>query len=235
MRKLFIAPLCLLLAGLCACGQTAPSEKTTAKITEELAETTIEAVPPTKFEFEPNPDDPFSFVIADRKVETGIVWPVDFSSDCYALYDTDGKGTMALLLGGANSNGEVREIYTLQDGVMERKLNANDYEKVGDSMIRILKTGYLYTERLNGSPTRGYYRFEDGQLKLVVDLGGYDDDSGSFRIDPTGTERDFFFDFVPDGTEVRIAAEEHKRLVKKFVGNWEPADLDWKPLAEYGR
>ena len=247
MKKLFSIMLCLCFFLLCSCGGVEPDETptTTAPITttiaKKTAEMTAKAIASTYYEFSANPDDPFSYVVADRAVEGGINWPVDcdWSSD-YVLYDTDGKGTMALLLGTKNPIGMVREIYTVQDGVVQRKLNANDYKNVGDAMIKVLKTGYIYTEKLNGTPARRYYRFEDGQLKLVAGLSGYGYDSngnhlGYYRIDPTGKEKDFLFDIEPDGTEIPISDEELQRLRKKFVGDGQVVELDWKPLAEYGQ
>ena len=191
-----------------------------------------------------DPDDPFSTIVSDQVdwimkmyVETNNVDYYDGAvsgSSGYVLYDTDGKGTMALLLGGENPYGAVAEIYTIQNGVAERKLSTNDPD-ARDAMIQMLKTGYLHTYG-GWSGTYGYYRFEDGQLKLVVGMNSYGDGSDNFfRVDPTGTERDYFFDFIPDGTEVPITENEFRRLVEKYGGNHEPAELDWKPLAEYGQ
>jgi len=231
MKRLFIAGLCLLFASLYACGKVTLPEETTTTTT--MAETT--KIPTTTIAFKPNPDDPYSYVIADALEESGN-WLADrvWRYEDYVLYDTDGKGTMALLLGWENSEGFICEIFTLRNGVAERKFSIPDGSN--DHVIRMMKTGYIYTEDLHGAgTTRGYYCFEDGQLRLAAGLGGYEDVSGYFRVDPTDGERDFFFGFVPDGTEVPINDEECRRLVKEFVGDWEPAELDWKPLAEYGR
>jgi len=222
MKKIFFILLCLMLASLSAC-----------KHIDLPKETITTAIAQTKFEYESKPDDPFSPVIEDAAVERGIIW-LDYYNlrEDYVLYDTDGNGTMALLLGWENPYGQVKEIYTFQNGVIERKLSAND-PGAEETMIKMLKTGYICTEKLNGMGTNGYYCFEDGQLKLVAGLGV--DDHGYFRVDPTGEKRDYFFDFIPDGTEVRVVEEEARRLAEGFWGDGQTVELDWKPLAEYGR
>ena len=241
MRKIFVALLCLLLVTFCACNQTKPPEETTT-ITQATAEITTfeptEVSMPT-ITIKTDPEDPFSTIVSEqvdwlmkKYIETNDIG-YHSRNYGYALYDTDGRGTTALLIGGENPYGYVNEIYTLQNGVAEKKLDMG----LDDNSIIMFKTGYIRTSNLYGSGACGYYRFEDGQLRLVAGLGYYDGDfNGSvFRVDPTGGERDFFFDFIPDGTEVPITDEECRRLVKEFLGDREPAELDWKPLAEYGR
>jgi len=232
MKKQYMALLCLLFAGLCACEQTKPAEKTTAT-TSMWESTTFEAS--TTIKIMTNADDPYSYVVADIIKEQSISFARPFIKNCdkYALYDTDGKGTMALFLGGGSSNGLVGEIYTIQNGIAERKLSA--YDDSGDYIIRMFRNGIISTAKLDGEGAGGYYGFEDGQLKLIAGLGSYWDDRGVFRVDPTGGERDFFFNFIPDGTEVRITGEEFNRLCEEFWGDLKPAELDWKPLAEYGQ
>lgn len=227
MKKLFAVMLCLL--ALCGCGEATPVDVATTDGT-----TAVEATS--------SMEELYSAVIADAAIGGGLVWPVDRDwRDDYALYDTDGNGTMALLLGIKNSYGRVREIYTFQNGVAERKLSADNPE-AGDSSIYILKTGYIYTEQF-GVDIKRFYRFEDGQLKFVMGLGSYIN-GGPFRVDPTGGEKDFSFGFGPDDTKVRIKPIEYgkyRRLYNEFLGErdpdllvWEPAELDWKPLAEWG-
>jgi len=214
VKKLHIVLLCLLFAGLCACG-TAPQETpATTSNMEEL----------------------YSVVIADI-LENGGNKPPGWSDGDYVLYDTDGKGTMALLLGWDNPNGEIYEIYTLRNGIAELQLSCVDYP--GECIIRMYKNGNISASQLNGVGSGGWYRFEDGQLKYIVSIGEYWDEnglySGYYRRDPAGDESDFFFDFVPDGTEVPITDEECRRLSVELRGDNERAELDWKPLAEYGR
>lgn len=237
----------MLLAGLFACGQTtlekekASTTTTKGTNTGEITSEPTESLSLPIITIKTSEDDPFSTIISDKVdwlmkmyVETNDINYYN-SNWGYVLYDTDGEGAMALFLGGDNPYGSVNAIYTFQNGVVEQKLNIDDSD-AGDNRIYVLKTGYIRTEKLNGTPTKGYYHFENGQLKLVAGLGYYGDINGSvFRVDPSGTERDYFFDFIPDGTEVPITAEEGRRLVKAFNGDWEPAELDWKPLAEYGR
>jgi len=238
MKKLTITFLCLLFTGLCACQQGVRSEE---KATTTTRKSGTEEPKPI-ITIKTSEDDPFSTIISDqvnwlmeKYIETNDIHYYERASEQqYSLYDINGNGTTALLLGWENSNGQVGEIYTAQNNVAEQRLSV--FEDAGDSMIYVLKNGCIYTEQADGSGTKGYYRFEDGQLKLVAGLGYYGDIDGSvFRVDPTGEERDYFFDFIPDGTEVPISDEEGRRLYKELVGDGQLAELDWKPLAEYGR
>jgi len=241
MKKLFSTLLCVSLLMLCACGKVEPKETAVEKETvagaanEQKTEAQTVTEVPTKAKIKTSPDDPYSYVVEDV-AEDGVKWPVldNYYFDRryeYVLYDTDGKGTYALLLGEENPLGEVFEIYTIKDDVMERKLSI--YGDMGLRAILIRKNGVI------SAGTSGeivwYYRFEDGQLKLMAGLGMYANGGGGFRVDPTGTEKDFLFDFVPDGTEVPLRPDEYNGLINEFVGDREPAELDWKPLAEYGQ
>jgi len=154
----------------------------------------------------------------------------------YALYDIDGKGAKALLIGKKNPDGYVNEIYTIKDGAAERKLAKTHDTDEGKIIMR--KSGRIYLGRADTPWILGYsrlYRFEDGQIKLMVGWGTYWNDKGVFRVDPTGTDRDFLFDFIPDGTEVRITGDEYNRLCEEFIEDREPPELDWHPLTEYGQ
>ena len=149
---------------------------------------------------------------------------------------------MALLIGGENPYGWVRAIYTIQNGVAECELAIDDSEYPDDieRRIIILENGYIRAENARAEyVTQAYYRFEEGQLKFVARLGHYNDaKGGNFRVEPPGEKKDFTFNYFPDGAEVRISEEESLRLYMQFKGeNYEgkPADLNWKPLAEYGR
>ena len=224
MKKLFIVMLCMVFVVLCACGTTNPEETTT---TEEI---TAKSEKPSWVAA--NPDEPFAHVIEGIIEEQGSSSGRPFISGCenYVLYSTD--DTKALLLGWENPNGYIGEIYTFQDGIAERKLSI--FDEQGECAIKMWKTGAISTGHSDGG-AGGWYRFENGQLKLIAGLGVYGDGSGGYRVDPTGGERDLFFSFNPDGTEIRITADEYNGLWEELVGDLEPAELDWKPLAEYGR
>jgi len=235
VKKLSNVLLCLLLVGLCACEKvdsetTTTTQKETTTTTEQKTEyPTVN----TTVKIETNPDDPYSFVVADV-VDGGIKWPMEEFDwrDDYAFYDIVGSGTQALLLGIKNSNGEVQEIYTIKDGIMERKLSTSGDP---DRLLRIYKNGTIWANQLNGTGAKGYYRLgEDGQLKLIMGLGVYAK-GGGYRVDPTGTERDFFFEFIPAGTEIPLNPDEYNSFGKELLGDREPAEFDWKPLAEYGQ
>lgn len=236
MKRLMYAMLCFLLTGLCACGQTKPPEKDIGTTEYTLLTTNMEKtseMTTNTVAVKPNPSDPYSYVAVDV-LESGGNKPAGWSDGDYTLYDVDSQGKQALLLGWKNSSGQVSEIYTIEDGVAEQKLSI--FDKMGQEAIVIWKTGVISTGQSDG--VVWYYRFEEGQLKLIAGLGMYanwGDKSGGFRVDPTSGDSDFFFDFIPDGTEIPIGPDEYNAMIDEFLGDREPADLDWKPLAEYGR
>ncbi|MCL2298700.1 MAG: hypothetical protein FWC27_00960 [Firmicutes bacterium] len=215
MKKAFFITL-MLLVGLCACGRTTPTEETT---TAEEKTTRLAA----------GMDTVFSSVIEDMLSRPS---GYDTLSD-FVLYGTDDEGAKALLVGVENPFSYVSEIFTFQNGAAEQVLSV-DYD-TGDTYICPLKTGVIQTGSFSGS-VNSYYRFnENGQFKLILKLGSYGDDRGLFRVDPTGGESDFFFCFIPDGTEVHITQEEFERLHDQYEGDGQVVELDWKPLAEYGQ
>jgi len=222
MKKVFVTLLCLLLAGLCAC-DSGVTMKNITELTaiEQTTETPTVTEEQTKSEAKTEHNDPFSSVIAETDWEH------------YVLYDTDGNGTYALFLGIKNPYGQIQEIYTLKNGVAERKLSVHN--DTGLSAIVMWETGIISAGQANS--VLWYYRFEGGQLKLITGFGSYGDGRGNFRVNPTGTDKDFFFSFSPDGTEIPFVSGsgEANALVREFEGDGERTELDWKPLAEYGR
>ena len=216
MKKLFAALLCLLLAGLCACGQATSPEETTTVVERP---TWLAADAHTAF---------------SSIIEDALNQPKGYDTlKDFILYDTGCESAPALLAGVDNFNGYIHEIYTFQNGAAKQVL-CIDYE-TGDCYINILKTGIIKTGSF-GVSTNSYYRFdEEGQLKLIMKLDSYGDYRGLFRVDPTGEKKDFDFYFTPDGTEVHISQKKFERLKEEIEGDGEVVDLDWKPLAEYGR
>jgi len=192
MKKLFVMLMCLCLLMLCACEKVEQEETATGKETKEMTEskqatevsTTTEVK--TSEKIKTNPSDPYSFVAADV-VEGGIDWPVlrnDYYPDWrdhYVLYDIDGTGKKALLIGGGNPYGEMLEIYTIENGVAEQRLSIYGDETGGEKALIMWKNGVISAGELDGGGASGYYRFdEDGQLKLIVGLGLYMGGAGGF-------------------------------------------------------
>jgi hypothetical protein len=68
-----------------------------------------------------------------------------------------------------------------------------------------------------------YYRFEGGQLKLQIDLvNAWGDYYQAYDIDRVGL-----------GTPITKA--EYDRVKAEMEGDGQVVEIDWKPLAEYGR
>ena len=229
MKKIFIVAL-VFLVGFCSCGRaTLPAETTTEKdnyATTSKKSTTVNEKP-TWIAADAN--TAFSSIVEDVLSRPN---GYDMLND-FVLYDTDDEDIPALLVGVENPFSYVSEIFTFQNGAAEQVLSV-DYD-TGDTYICPLKTGVIKTGSF-GVSTNSYYRLDEkGQLKLIVKLDSYGDERGLFRVNPTDSENDFDFYFIPDGTEVRISQEEYERLQKEMEGDGKTVDLDWKPLAEYGR
>ena len=221
MKKVLLMLLCALLVSLCACGTVAP-----------------QGVPPQEFPpeeevvtFPIDPDDPNPYT----KVLKALKEEGKSSNMQYALYGTNGRGAYVLLLGYENPISQVEEIYTINDGVAELKLSVGSDPL--ETTIIMWDTGVVSAGQRES--INRYYRLEDGQLKLIAGLGMYEmvgiEKSGGFRIDPTGDERDFLFDYTPDGTEIPLGRDEWNGLLNELLGDRKPAELDWHPLSEYGQ
>jgi len=145
MKKLFVVLLCLLLAGLCACGQVEPSQETGAA--------------PTTAEIDP----------AERALYADVLDSlVGLDKSYYALYDIDGDGTKELLHGTEEWNGEAAlwSVYAIQNGVAVYQKQFSVYNDGGTSPSFIYKNGTIsVVGHWNDLPTIVYYRFEAGELK----------------------------------------------------------------------
>jgi hypothetical protein len=130
----------------------------------------------------------------------------------YAFYDAE-DSAKALLLNGRG----ILDVYCIQNGVPIQQQSFREEEE--GSTARLLKSGiilaYIYEER-----AYKYYRFEDGGLRLQATLIG---DYRTALIDK-------------NGCKTYITVEDSQRLMGELAGDtFDSADLDWKPLAEYGK
>ena len=228
MKKLLIALFCLLLAGLCGCGQIA-SEKmqTTTTLQENNVQSTtkiltIQTEPTGVFpttQNKPNESKPYAKEIneiikahADRPEQTTYVR--------FALHDIDGDGKKELLLGLTDWG--FTTVYTVQDGVavMQRALLIDTAENLPP---RLFANGTIRRDsNINGRIYYDYFHFENGELKFY-----------SMLLNDNGNLIHSFTKHIIDGTQ--ITKEEFDRLQKEMEGDGQVVDLDWKPLAEYGR
>jgi len=235
MKRAVVAGLCVVLASLCACGRITPEEETTitttipettqAASTEELTSETAWSSQPT-VTIKTNKDDPHSFVV-DEYLNYYNERLNDKNSGMrphyYALYDMDGNGIKELLIAELYA-GDIRlyDIFAIQNGEAVRQEEfLVDTEKV--TLIAIYEDGTIKTRHgyRGDQMALNYFRFESGILRLKTGLG---EDYGVFN----------HYDYASK-TDTLISKEEFELLEKKFDGNGQIVELDWKPLAEYGR
>ena len=225
MRKLLAGVLCLLLAGLCACGrvelpgetfvattQETSTEETTVDMEESITKKTIvetiKASLPT-VEIKASKDDPYSHVIK---------WYYDngFVEDrYYMLYDVDGNGTEVLLFAYCY---DLDEVYAIQNGIAILQ-EAFTWDGERENSAVLFQNGTIGAGNINY--LLHYYRFEEGEFKRLWPEVGRTYDNKYYRHD--GDDKHF------------ISKEEYERLKKEYEGDGQTVALDWKPLAEYGR
>ena len=134
----------------------------------------------------------------------------------YALYDLDNDGTKELLLG---ADGYLFDVYAIQNGIAVQQ----DSFGLFNFPAVLLQNGTL---RVGGSTEIGfwnnYYRFRDGKLNFYALLELNDEE---FNHHCT----------YADGKRFLITYEEYKRLTNEIEGDGQEVQLDWKPLADYGK
>jgi hypothetical protein len=243
MKKLFVALLCLLFTGLCACRQIVPEEttvtsdpddstqeiytKTTDEITEETFTTSIQTV-----KIKTDKDDPYSYVI-EEYLENYYELLDDPHSDTpplyYLLNDIDGNGVKELLIGTEEWDKKgLAVVYTIQNGAAVHQKEfwwPRDDDRFGLPVLFKNGTIKATSDDYGDLLLHFYYRFENGELKLLAELVDF-----SLYLDR--------YKYCKDGNEdiaIYITKAEFDRLQKEFEGDGQTVELDWKPLAEYGR
>jgi len=229
MRKLIITLLCILFVVLCACGPTEPLEELTVA-TQITIETTSEPanVSAPTVTIKTDKDDPLSFVVEEYlelynellNDENRFMEP-----HYYFLYDIDGNGTKELLLGEEwEDQIYFYSVHTIQNGVAVHQKEFRDISEYGPPAMLFMNGTIRTVDDDGGRKNYFYYRFEGKELKfqtILLDLS--DSGSGYKRMD----ER--------FGEPRSITGAEFRRVQKEFEGDGQVVELDWKPLAEYGR
>jgi len=229
MKKLFIASLCLLLAGLCACE---PSRQEKPTSSGESTETATTAIALSTVDVKADENDPFSFVVKELYDDVrshSIDMNYDFlKGQFYTFYDIDGNGTEELLLGVAmweDGENTLHSICAIKDGIA---MNPVPLWTDDDSPVVLFTNATIMTKRASDNERRiSYYRFEDGELKYQTGLRYGDDysleyDDGEYYRRESG-------EYIP------ITKEEFNRVKQEMEGDGQVVELDWKPLAEYGQ
>ena len=236
MKKTFTMLLCLLLLCLCACVSTAPKDTaTTKKATQGTSTEENSSISTTTTET----SDPSMSTTNRRATESNLYSDIlkkyyDYLDDedgyswarSYAFYDVDGDGTDELLFGTDKNYFQVvylLSVYKIQNDVTVRQeAFSTDPEEEGPPLL--LKNGNIRSiSYCDNEVTFHYYRFEDGELKfktmLMDNLGDYSQSNGAYS----------------EFKRFSITEEEFDQAKKEMEGDGQTVELDWRPLAEYGR
>ncbi len=82
---------------------------------------------------------------------------------------------------------------------------------------------HLVNDEIGSAPSYAYVRFENGDLKEMITLT-VDDKGKHWRYDdPNSFDR------------TRITKEAFESLRLEYEGNGQLVELNWRPLAEYGK
>jgi len=184
---------------------------------------------PSTIEIRTDKEDPYSYTIKEL-YEIYASASVDMNHDYledqyYALHDIDDNGTKELLIGSEEYSGIVLQaVHAIQNGVAVWQEALPSLVADFPEQRSILKNGTIRVKSVvadEGSFFR-YYRFEDGELKLQIILL-----DSAFGIE--------YYRREYGNNDVPITNEEFDRVQKEMEGDGQVVELDWKPLAEYGR
>jgi len=143
----------------------------------------------------------------------------------YAFYDIDSNGTQELLLGDGLNIESIRigTVYTITDDVVLRQdeYHYPEPEAGPPPLLFINGTIRVDSNSYDGELGFGYYCFENGTLKHQIGLVN---------------ERGSYFRILKELPQlIPITKAEFERLKREMEGDGQVVELDWKPLAEYGR
>jgi len=181
----------------------------------------------SKRKIKTNKNDPYSYVIKEH-YDLFFDKDIDPYVKHYVLYDLDRDGTNELLLGTEWWEGiGIFAVYSIKEGfaVRQEQFKLDPEEVPPPSLFRSGTLRYdFYGEVGHGFI---YYRFDSGELKKYMGLSIENDEY--FRREYDHSKDPIAVNFIP------ITEEEFNRLQKEFEGDGQVVELDWKPLAEYGR
>ena len=239
MKKLYIALLCILFAGLYACNTVSEKTKkaTTTVATEKISqETNTEGTPrkanvSSTVEIKTNMSDPYSYIA--KEYYDVFKANIYAHAQRYTLYDIDSNGTEELLLGGENYSGrQLYAVYTIQNGVAVQQKQFTDpliSSDVTSHQFSLFSNGYIKVA-LQGIPGIAikYYQFENGELVLKTRLLGIGD---------SDYDIEYRHDINENGNwqSKSITEEEFEQMQKEIEGDGQTVELDWRPLAEWGK
>jgi len=222
----------MLFVGFCACGEivsiTTEDTKNATK-TEDTDQTTASL---NVVEVKPSEIAQYADVV-ETILKNYDEDPSQMERTHYDLYDIDGNGTNEFLQGmdiwGVSY---LTNIYTIKDGVAVWQEAFGTTGEGGSTLPSTLfKNGTIRVDCVDDGMRffYYYYRFVDGELKfqtlLIYEQGDEYLQATYSRIN--------VIDRPSPSTPITKA--EFDRLQKEFEGDGQVVELDWKPLAEYGR
>ncbi|MCL2299096.1 MAG: hypothetical protein FWC27_02980, partial [Firmicutes bacterium] len=216
--------LLVLLMGLCAHGVVTPEWETTPHPTRTTEPTTESTVTITA-----DKDDPLSYVVEEYLEMYNEILNDNnqyMLPHYYFLYDVDDNGTKELLIGMEWWDQiSLYVVYTIQNGeaVLQKGFRP-DPMSGGPAML--FKNGTIRSVDEWGYII-AYHRFEDGELRWQTTLID--------NYDPQFDIGQYYCVDVPDDPQKTITKAEFDRVRNEFEGDGQVVELDWKPLAEYGR
>jgi len=231
MKMLLIALLCFLLLCLCACVATLP-ERTQLTSGEIPAQETMSSAS-TKESALKKTSEPMAFSSTNESKPEKISEVLeehcnksleeDSFVQNYAFHDTkDGKISM-LVISGEGSGGKklYDSIYSVQNDIAIRQEQFLPPELGHNLSTTLFLNGIIMNEIDDaGSRYYAYYGFENGVLTYQAGL-----------LD----EGNSYYCCFPDASRNSLTKAEFDRVKKEFEGDGQVVELDWKPLAEYGR
>ena len=216
-KRFFTLALAGLLLACAACGGNAGGN-------DAPTETAASGPFVTAAQINPNENDPYSSIIKDR-YDLLFDESIYAYGRYYALHDIDGDGINELLLGYEAWDGKISllAVYAIQnDEAMRQEAFYTDPEYPVQSMI--FQNGTIGSSGENDDEAFfAYYRFTEGELALLPDL----------IAAQANSETEYFL--AKKGEKTSISKAEYDRVKEEMEGDGQVVELDWKPLAEYGR
>jgi len=117
------------------------------------------------------------------------------------------------------------EIYTIQDGIAVRQ---EQFELDPECDHSVLLCNGTIRVRIPdmGVVAFSYYRFENGEIKHKTGIAKDERSHDVIR---------YFHANVDEQKLIPITKEEFERVQKEFEGDGQVVELDWRPLADYGK
>ena len=221
MKRVLIALLCLPLLALFAC----QLEKLDDDPFFAVIASMIDGLEQALAEIEPDELEQLAQEIGVDSSELLDYYRNRFREHVrYALHDIDGKEVMLI----DSEGGREFTLYAIQNGVAVLQGSWDDHSGRIESPVLFENGTILVVQHLEGHISHRHFRFEGEELVLYAILSH-----------ETGIENPHFYHRDRVGNRrmaefTRITEAEFEWLRAELEGG-DPAELDWRPVAEFGR